>query len=528
MVSSRRILKAPVWTAVLVAWAGAAGCCPNPNPASASGGASGGGTASGGKGGGGGAAGSAGNGGSAEGGSSSSSGGTSATGGAAGAGGGGAGGAGGTSSTGGSGGVGGTVADAAADTPDVPPPSRGPTPATPGHKYPFPQNRESSRCTYPTQYRNEDVKAIYTQWKNNNVTSDGANGFRRVKRPNEPGTLEKNSTVSEGIAYGMLIAVYMDDQDLFDDLWQYEQKWLDGGTGLMNWYINAAGTGLGSNPSGGGPASDADLDMALALVLADKQWGGQGKLGKPYIELAKTQIHNVWIHEFWDYKYLKPWPGNSAPPINLSYFAPSYHRIFAKIDTANVNPTTKVSYWLESLEAMYTLLNTTVNSSGGNPSYGLVPAWSDLNGKPNGGAFGGSGGPSPTNYQYDSCRVPFRIGLDYCWFGEARAQAYVSKTTSFFNGVVGGASKIVDGYGLDGSPQPQYQKDGSSQIQSAAFVGPAAVGAMNSSANQKFLDEAYAILVAGKSVVGGTYYDESWMVLSLLMMTGNFVDFTSL
>ena len=37
--------------------------------------------------------------------------------------------------------------------------------------------------------------------------------------------------MSEGIAYGMLIAVYMgtkDDQMLFDDLWRYSQAHLNG------------------------------------------------------------------------------------------------------------------------------------------------------------------------------------------------------------------------------------------------------------------------------------------------------------
>jgi endo-1,4-beta-D-glucanase Y len=523
MVVFRRILIAPVWTAAVFIGASVASCVPSSTTNHGSGGASGGSKASGGSGGRGGTAGST-TGGSTSGGSESGSGGTYA---------GGAGGMGGSNATGGSSGNGGssgaggsTGADTATDT-APPTPSRGPTTGSPGHNFPFPQNRENSRCTYPALYRNEDVKAIYTQWKNDNVTSDGANGFRRVKRSNEPG-LEKNSTVSEGIAYGMLIAVFMDDQDLFDDLWQYEQKWLDGGSGLMNWYINAAGSGLGSNPSGAGPATDADEDFAFALVVADKQWGGQGKLGKKYSDLAKDQIHAVWVNEIWDYKYIKPWPADGQPPINLSYFAPAYHRVFAKIDTTNVNPSTKVNYWLESLDAMYKLLDTTVNSSGGNASYGLVPAWSDLDGKPNGGAFGASGGASPTNYQYDSCRVPFRIGVDYCWNGESRAKDYVTKTSSFFSGVVGGATKIVDGYGTDGSPQPQYQKDSNAQVQSAAFVGPAAVGAMSSSANQKFLNDAYGVLTAGKAVVGGTYYDESWMTVSLLMMTANFLDYSSL
>jgi hypothetical protein len=61
-----------------------------------------------------------------------------------------------------------------------------------------------------------------------------------VKRPNEPGP-EVNSTVSEGIAYGLLIAVYMNEQEMFDEFWKYEQMWL-AGSGLMDWYINAAGT----------------------------------------------------------------------------------------------------------------------------------------------------------------------------------------------------------------------------------------------------------------------------------------------
>ena len=43
------------------------------------------------------------------------------------------------------------------------------------------------------------------------------------RRPNSAGA-EVNSTVSEGIAYGMLLAVYADDQTTFDELWQYSAR----------------------------------------------------------------------------------------------------------------------------------------------------------------------------------------------------------------------------------------------------------------------------------------------------------------
>jgi endo-1,4-beta-D-glucanase Y len=435
---------------------------------------------------------------------------------------GGSGGGGGAGGSGGGGGAGGT--GGSSTTPDAaPPPSRGPTTHTTTTNFPFPQNRENSRCVYPKLYRNEEVQAAYAQWKSDTVTSDGASGFRRVKRPKEPGQLEVNSTVSEGIGYGMLLAVYMDDQALFDDLWQYEQKWLDGGTGLMNWYINAAGTGLGTvGTSGAGAATDADEDMAFALLMADKQWGGQGKLGKKYSDIALGQIQAVWNNEVFQYKYLKPWPANDLPAVNLSYFAPAFYRVFAKVDTKNT------SNWNTLTTTMYGVLNASLNASNGNTDNGLVPAWCDTNGKPNGGAFGPTGGASPTNYQYDSCRTPFRIGLDYCWTGDSNAQAYVAKTSKFFSTTVGGATQIVDGYDLNGTPHAQYQTGANAQIQSAAFVGPAGVGAMSNSSYQTFVNDAYGVLIMGKALVGGTYYDDSWMVLSLLMMTANFLDYTSI
>ena len=124
-------------------------------------------------------------------------------------------------------------------------------------------------------------------------------------------------------------------------------------------------------------------------------------------------------------------------------------------------PTTR---WRESL-----------NAANGNQSNGLVPAWCDADGKPNGGAFMTG---SPTHYQYDSCRTPFRFGMDWCLFGDTRAKDYVAKTTTFFSGI--GATNIVDGYDLNGTPRPEFQKNALSRVQSAAFVGPAGVGAMGS------------------------------------------------
>ena len=390
--------------------------------------------------------------------------------------------------------------------------SRGPTPASATAKFPFPQNRQSANCVYPTGYRNEDVQAIYDKWKADLVTSDGAGGFRRVKRPAESG-LEVNSTVSEGIAYGMMIAVYMNDQPLFDDLWKYSLAHSWNGTILMNWYIGSSGD-LGSNPSGLGAATDADEDMAWALVMADKQWGGQGSLSKSYLDSAKQLLNDIWGNEIHEGKLPKngsSWGDWNS--LNISYFAPAYYRVFAKV-------TGKAEWGTDVVKCVYDTIQSNLTSGNGNQSNGLVPAFSNSTGGDAQVAPGQS--PLKHNYQYDSCRTPFRIGLDACLFNDSQAKAYVDKTSAFFSGI--GAANVKDGYDLNGSPQPEFPDKYMGR--SAAFIGPAAVGAMHSSQYQSFVDDAWNLLKPNNLWCGGQYYDESWTMLSMLMLSGNFLDYT--
>ena len=392
-------------------------------------------------------------------------------------------------------------------------PTRGPTPPTAGVNFPFPQNRESSRCVYPAGYLNADARAAYEKWKLDTVTTAGAGGFRRVKRTASdytgPEGLELESTVSEGIGYGMLLAVYMNDQALFDDLWKYQLLWPNDRTGLMDWYINAAGTlRLGT-----GPATDADEDMAFALVMASRQWGGKGSLAGNYLDVAKDLIGKIWNNEIYQSKLLKPGSWGDWSTVNISYFAPAYYRVFDAVDSDATHD------WPAVIQTVYDTITNTLNASNKNQGNGLVPAWVTSDGVPNAGALG-PGQSAPTNYQYDSCRTPFRIALDWCWFGDTRARDYAAKTSSFFAAI--GAANIADGYALDGTPAPQHPGQ-----RSAAFIGPAGVGAMTSSAYQTLVNQSYGAIAGGNALAGGAYYEGSWTALSLLMMTGNFLDYTA-
>lgn len=358
-------------------------------------------------------------------------------------------------------------------------------------------------CTLPTGANFADVQANYQKWKADLLTADGAGGFLRVRRPNS-GT-QVNSSNSEGIAYGMTIAVYMDDQSTFDNLWKYEQ--LHVSNGLMDWEIGPDGSRLGS-----GAATDGDEDMAFALVMADKKWGGRGSLSDTYLNYAKKQIGLIWELEVDHTRNDALMPGNQfagAQVVNISYFAPAYYRIFGQVSG-------KTAEWNRVVKTSYDIIEATLNAANKNASNGLVPAWSTPAGVPM--APPGSG--HPTHHQLDSCRTPFRIAQDYCWFNEPRALAYLEKINAFYSGI--GADNIVDGYNLDGSVFS------GASLHLAAFVGGAGVGAMATPQFSKLRDDSYAALAAWKTLVGGSiYYNESWSMLSLLMMTGRFLDLTA-
>src|SRR5215510_9922796 len=68
-------------------------------------------------------------------------------------------------------------------------------------------------------------------------------------------------TVSEGQAYGMLLAEVAGDSDAFQRIWLWTHHHLQHRDGLFSFRTNAAGKVIGPHP-----ASDADLLIAWALL----------------------------------------------------------------------------------------------------------------------------------------------------------------------------------------------------------------------------------------------------------------------
>jgi endo-1,4-beta-D-glucanase Y len=375
-------------------------------------------------------------------------------------------------------------------------------------RFPFPQNQRLPSCIYPAQAQHKDARIAFLRFKEEIVTAEGARGFLRPRRPDTPDGAP-NSTVSEGVAYGMIIAVMFDDQPLFDAFWQYALCFMNQ-NGLMSWYIAPDG----SSALGSGGATDSDEDMAWALVMAHRQWGGRGSLRETYLSYAQRQIERLWQLEV-DHGeragMLLPgdeWHGRDV--FNPSYFAPHQYRLFGEIAG-------KAAEFQSVIDRGYAIVESSLNAHSGNADNGLVPAWCDASGTPV-EAFAGA----MTNYQTDSARLPFRLGQDWAYHQEPRAHAYLAKVSAFFAGI--GAERIGDGYTLAGEPAPD-PRTAQPNPGSAVFVGCAAVGAQHDATHQAFVDAAYQRVRTGKLLARSRYYNHCWTVLSLLMLTGNLVSY---
>ena len=246
-------------------------------------------------------------------------------------------------------------------------------------------------------------------------------------------TIDKQTgqTTSEAEGYTMLRAVWMDDEPTFDSSWQWTQANLQRNDHLFSWLYGPRpdGTdGILTSQNGQNSASDADTDIALSLIFAYSRWQNPA-----YLTAALPIVKNIWHNEVFvanGTPYLGTNNFASAPAgqyrlMNPSYFSPYAYRIFSFVDPQDG--------WNKLVDSSYHVLDdsmlTPLNSS---TSAALPPDWVEINlatGKlspPGVIANTSSTATQTTAFGYDALRVPWRITLDWLWYGDSRASTTLS------------------------------------------------------------------------------------------------------
>lgn len=265
-------------------------------------------------------------------------------------------------------------------------------------------------------------------------------------------TLDKQQddiTTSEGQSYTMLRAVWQSDKQTFDKSWAWTKEHLGREKDSLfawRWGQKDDGAyGVLTDQGGQNAATDADSDIALALVMAASKWQQQS-----YLNEAQTIIKDIWTSEVITvggkpYLVANDLEKDSQSPaiINPSYISPYAYRIFAKVD--------KSHDWNSLVSSSYDLLDRSIDSNLDKGSSAMiVPDWITID-KTTGAIAAVQGSTNlTTNYGYDAMRTPFRIALDYEWNNEPRAKQTLEKM-AFLKQQWNEKGKIVSTYSHDGN-----------------------------------------------------------------------------
>ncbi|HEY4935917.1 MAG TPA: glycosyl hydrolase family 8, partial [Puia sp.] len=299
----------------------------------------------------------------------------------------------------------------------------------------------------------------------------------------------KLQSVSEGQGYGMIIVAMMagadpEAQEIFNQLFNYVTAHPSNPeTTLMAWSQLADNKNKDATS-----ATDGDMDIAYALLLADKQWGSGGEYN--YIESALKMIHAIMKEEI----------NRESYSILLSDAVKSDSKDYYDMRSSDFMPLNCKSFedatgdpqWKKVLDRNYALFSHLQKNY--SQRAGLIPDF----------ITGINRHARPARprylesrydgcYNYNACRVPMRIATDYLLTGDNRSfemiriiNRWIRETTS------GNPDNISAGYTLDGDDIKTRN------FEALSFIGPFAVAAMIDKSNQQWLNDIWDYMIAFK------------------------------
>lgn len=318
-----------------------------------------------------------------------------------------------------------------------------------------------------------ETRAFYQQWKNKYVVqdkyvTDAVQYYVYYSEEHYQGGNQSVAvTVSEAHGYGMLAMVHMAPYDAsaqayFDGMFRYFRAHpSDIGTHLMSWQQCDNGTALidGANDGAmeGGfcdSATDGDMDIAYALLAADAVWGSDGAINYRAEALAVlSDIMQYDINQTYWTINLGDWVSECGPgdpyygATRCSDFFMQALPVFAEA-TGDDN-------WMKVYDATYAIIHDMVAAYGTGILPDFVIRQSD-----------GTYVPAPANflesehdghYYYNSCRTPWRIGMDALLNHHADALRFSQAINDFMKTTTNGDPwEVMAGYTLDGTAFGDY------------------------------------------------------------------------
>jgi len=308
---------------------------------------------------------------------------------------------------------------------------------------------------------------------------------------------------SEGMSYGMMIAVQMDKQEEFDRLWKWAKTYMyqseEPYKGYFAWHCTIDGEKLDANP-----ASDGEEWFATTLLFASARWGdGEGIFdyraqAQEILDVMLHKEENSLATQMFDPEHKQvvfvPMVGRFSSFTDPSYHLPAYYELWARWAERDND------FWSEAAQVSREYFKKTAH-----PQTGLMPDYANFDGTP-------YGSDDHKDFRFDAWRTLSNVAVDYAWFAVDPWQVEQSNRVLTFL-----ASQGIDSYpnqfALDGTPL--------SGDHSTGLVSMAAVAAL---AADRETGEPFVQALWDTQIPSGKwrYYDGMLYMLGMLHVSGNF------
>lgn len=316
---------------------------------------------------------------------------------------------------------------------------------------------------------------------------------------------------SEGMSYGMMIAVQLGQKEVFDRLWKWSKTYMQHQSGPWKGYFAWSCKESGEKNTKF-PASDGEEYFITALYFAAGRWGsGKGifdyraEADAILFQLINKEkengglvdnAHNMFSLEHKQVVFVPN--GDAAKFTDASYHLPAFYELWSRWGK------TDKTFWKEAAQASRSYFKKAVH-----PVTGLASDYSTFDGKPMKAPWD----PNSKGdiFAFDSFRVAHNIAMDHAWFDADPWQVQqTNRLLEFFDSQ---KPNYVSNYTVDGKPLVEFRSGGLVAMNAAACL------AATTPASKRFIKDFWdAPIPAGQ----WRYYDGMLHLLGLLHCSGQY------
>jgi len=322
---------------------------------------------------------------------------------------------------------------------------------------------------------------------------------------------------TEGMSYGMMIAVQLNKKKEFDAIWNYAMTYMYIGSpkhpseGYFSWSLKRNGT-----PNEETPAPDGEEYFVMSLYFASGRWGnGTGiynyrqwadkiltTMRRHPLKSGPTKFgtRNIASMVNEDAKMIRFVPGVERGGFtDPSYHLPAFYELWARW-----GPLADRAFWAAAADTSRAFFMKATNTK-----TGLAPDYANFDGSP----FTGGRNKRSSNFSFDSWRTAGNWSVDWAWWQkDGNEQVLSDRIQAFFS------SKGMDTYG------DQFTLSGD-QLEERHANGLVATNAVASLAatqpcKHDFVEALWNAPIP--HVLVERYYDGLLYTMALLHCSGNF------